>query len=396
MSLFGDEDVPSRAKQSSSLFDDDPKPAGKPGNSLFADEIDSNDSPWAFPTPKKAGRGSLVKSLLPASDVPDSYIDAFDVVLDAGDRAGSGISIGGAKKLLASSGLPNDAQARILEIVQSGQEESAGLGRNEFNVLYALIGLAQEGEDVTLDSVDERKRSQCIACMLFRSGVILTANQICPFPQYRCPSRRSNNQSHPHPHRNNHAPRLSSSLPSSNCLPRAGRAHPCASSLSETQKRILGEAQTCTKGTTTHPMQLRRLGRMARMLLLPHVPRASSLPTRLPIRHWCKTMYSRAHWVAKADGEATTVHPTSLLQHLTWAMVASARPLSVAAPTHHLSWGGHLVVWLLEAVGVRRSSLSLPSPRRKVSFCSSIATMRWPARNGLPRSYAATVILSGY
>jgi sorting nexin-8 len=171
MSLFGDEDVPSRAKQSSSLFDDDPKPAGKPGNSLFADEIDSNDSPWALPTPKKAGRGSLVKSLLPASDVPDSYIDAFDAVLDAGDRAGSGISIDGAKKLLASSGLPNDAHARMLEIVQSGQEEGAGLGRNEFNVLYALIGLAQEGEDVTLDSVDERKRSQYIASMLIRTGV---------------------------------------------------------------------------------------------------------------------------------------------------------------------------------------------------------------------------------
>jgi sorting nexin-8 len=160
MSLFGEEDVPPRAQQSS-LFDDDPKPAGKTtGNSLFADEMDSSDSPWAFPTPKKAGRSSLVKSLLPASDVPDSYIDAFDAVLDAGDRAGNGISIEGAKKLLADSGLASDAATKILEIVSPGQE-SAGVGRNEFNVLFALIGLAQEGEDITLDSVDERKRSQC-------------------------------------------------------------------------------------------------------------------------------------------------------------------------------------------------------------------------------------------
>jgi sorting nexin-8 len=163
MSLFGDEDVPARAKQSSSLFDDDPKPTGKTtGNSLFADEMDNEDSPWALPTPKKAGRGSLVKSLLPASAVPDAYIDAFDAVLDAGARAGSGgaISIEGARKLLSNSGVSSDDQAKMLEIVSQPGQESAGLGRNEFNVLFALIGLAQEGEDVTLDSVDERKRSQ--------------------------------------------------------------------------------------------------------------------------------------------------------------------------------------------------------------------------------------------
>jgi sorting nexin-8 len=158
MSLFGDEDVP--AKQSASLFDDDPKPAGKTGNGLFAEDDDSNESPWSFPTPKKAGRGALVKSLLPASDVPDAYIDAFDAVLDAGDRAGSGsISIEGAKKLLNSSEVSSSDQAKMLEIVSQPGQEDAGLGRSEFNVLFALIGLAQENEDVTLDGVDERKRS---------------------------------------------------------------------------------------------------------------------------------------------------------------------------------------------------------------------------------------------
>jgi sorting nexin-8 len=189
MSLFGDEDVPSRAKQSSSLFDDDPKPAGKTGNSLFADEIDSTDSPWAFPTPKKAGRGSLVKSLLPASDVPESYIDAFDAVLDAGDGAGNGISIDGAKKLMASSGVSRDAQSKVLDIVVQPGQEDAGLGRNEFNVLFALIGLAQEGEDITLDSVDERKRSQCNMLVPIPSGATLITRQVFPSPRYRCPSR---------------------------------------------------------------------------------------------------------------------------------------------------------------------------------------------------------------
>ncbi|CAO2655392.1 Nn.00g104560.m01.CDS01 [Neocucurbitaria sp. VM-36] len=159
MSLFGEDDVPSRARQSSSLFDDDPKPAGKTGNSLFADDIDSNDSPWAFPTPKKAGRGALVKSLLPTADVPDSYIDAFDALLDAGSREGNGVSVEGVKKLLADSGVPGDAQSKILDVVLPSGQQSAALGRNEFNVVFALIGLAQEGDDITLDSVDERKRN---------------------------------------------------------------------------------------------------------------------------------------------------------------------------------------------------------------------------------------------
>ncbi|KAF2873864.1 hypothetical protein BDV95DRAFT_489798 [Massariosphaeria phaeospora] len=159
MSLFGDDDVPARPKQTSSLFDDDAKPAGRPGSGLFSDGLQSDDSPWGLPTPKKAGRGALVKSLLPASDVPDSYIDAFDTLLESGDRAGNGLSLEGTRKLLSDSGLSSDIQAKILEIVSHPGQESAGLGRNEFNVLYALIGLGQEGEDITLDSVDERKRN---------------------------------------------------------------------------------------------------------------------------------------------------------------------------------------------------------------------------------------------
>ena len=167
MSLFGDDDdLPSRPKaqqSSSSLFDDGPKPTG---NSLFADDLHGDDSPWGFsPTPKKQ-KGSLIKSLLPASDVPDSYIDAFDRVLESGERAGSGISVAEIKKLLGSSGLPSDREAKILEIVSQPEQDSAGVGRNEFNVLYALVGLAQEGYDVSelsLDSVDERKRSKSVA-----------------------------------------------------------------------------------------------------------------------------------------------------------------------------------------------------------------------------------------
>ena len=52
-------------------------------------------------------------------------------------------------------------QAKILNLVLPGGQETSsdGLGRNEFNVLLALIGLAQEGEDITFDAVDERRNS---------------------------------------------------------------------------------------------------------------------------------------------------------------------------------------------------------------------------------------------
>jgi sorting nexin-8 len=161
MSLFGDDDaVPSRPKpkQSSSLFDDDDKLASKSGSSLFAED----DSPWGLPAPKK-DRGSMVKSLLPAGQVPDSYIDAFDALLESGATAAQGVSIEGARKLLREANISSDAQATILGLVVAPGKEDAGLGRSEFNVLFALLGLAQEGDDLTLDSVDERKTSECSA-----------------------------------------------------------------------------------------------------------------------------------------------------------------------------------------------------------------------------------------
>jgi sorting nexin-8 len=164
MSLFGDfpDDSPARTKQST-LFDNErPAAANRSTSSLFADDPESGaDSPWAFPSPKKAGRAQLVKNLLPATDVPEIYIDTFDALLASGDKLGAGVSLDGVKKLLGESGLGPDVQARILGIVlPSGEESVEGLGRGEFNVLLALIGLAQEGDEVTLDSVDERRRSE--------------------------------------------------------------------------------------------------------------------------------------------------------------------------------------------------------------------------------------------
>jgi sorting nexin-8 len=162
MSLFGtspDATTPLNSSvNSKSLFGDEPTPAASTP-SLFAEDS-ADASPWSLPTPKKQARQSLVKTLLPATDVPESYIDAYDTLLHGGDRVGSGIGLTGIKNLLQSSGIGSSDQSTILNfVVPAGQEAANGLGRSEFNVLLALIGLAQEGEEATLDGVDERKRS---------------------------------------------------------------------------------------------------------------------------------------------------------------------------------------------------------------------------------------------
>ena len=166
MSLFGSspDESSQHISQSKSLFDDEPTPNTAVNSSLFADETSASDgSPWGMPTPKKAARSDLVKTLLPASDVPESYIDAYDAVLDSGNRAGAGISVDAATKILQSSKIRSAEQGRLLQLVTSGGSSGASLGRSEFNVLLALIGLAQEDEEATLDGVDERRKSKSIA-----------------------------------------------------------------------------------------------------------------------------------------------------------------------------------------------------------------------------------------
>lgn len=162
MSLFGtspEAAYPSSNANAKSLFGDETFSAPTTASSLFADDS-CDTSPWSMPPPKKGARRELIKSLLPATDVPESYIDAYDTVLESRDRAGAGIGLTGIKNILSSSGLSAADQAKILNfVVPGGQESAGGLGRSEFNVLLALIGLGQEGDDITLDGVDERRRS---------------------------------------------------------------------------------------------------------------------------------------------------------------------------------------------------------------------------------------------
>jgi len=168
MSLFGSSPDDSSLqdsgaqKGSNSLFDDDHAPGAKSHGSLFDDNEHNIDSPWSIPTPKKTGRGNLARSLLPAAAVPESYIDAYDVLLDSEYRTDSGtVSTSGAKKLLEGTGLEEVEQERILKLVSGGKDLPNGFGRNEYNVLLALIGLSQEKEEATLDGIDERRARRC-------------------------------------------------------------------------------------------------------------------------------------------------------------------------------------------------------------------------------------------
>jgi sorting nexin-8 len=163
MSLFGtspDESAKANTPKSRlALFDDEADPEPRSKSLLFADEVNIPDtSPWEIPTPKKHSRSELIKSLLSASDVPDGYVDLFDIVHSGPDNDGGMISSSGVARVLSTGSLSANDQAKIMSILAPDGQISS-IGRNEFNVLLALIGLAQEKEEISLDSVDERRQS---------------------------------------------------------------------------------------------------------------------------------------------------------------------------------------------------------------------------------------------
>lgn len=165
MSLFGSSPENSLMGNSvqqskASLFADEPGAGAS--SSLFADD-DTSSSPWNTNTNKRASRQQLLKTLLPGLDVPESYIDVYNQVLKVGDRVGSGIGLTSVREILSGSGLRATDQERIVNLVVSDGESTntnVGVGRGEFNVLLALVGLAQEGEDLTYDAVDDRRKSR--------------------------------------------------------------------------------------------------------------------------------------------------------------------------------------------------------------------------------------------
>lgn len=175
MSLFGEpeaDESPSMtssfARSRQSLFDEEESNNPSNSNSIFQDDDVAGSrtgSPWDIPTPRKQhSRADLVRNLLPASDVPDSYIETFDSVVREDGSAGK-VTSGGVMRVLAAAKIGADDQARIMGIIAPGGGEVA-LGRNEFSVLLGLIGLAQDHETLSLDGIDERRRSEFTPTLL--------------------------------------------------------------------------------------------------------------------------------------------------------------------------------------------------------------------------------------
>lgn len=161
MSLFGTSppSTSSTSNRKSDLFNEPSTPRKGTGSGLFADDSNAaDDSPWGF-TPKKQARSNLVRTLLPAGDVPESYIDRFESLAE-----GSSVPFVEVGKLLDGAKVSAQVRQQIVDIVApQGLDAAGGLGRGEFNVLLALIGLAQEGEEVSLDSVDDRRRRKTMS-----------------------------------------------------------------------------------------------------------------------------------------------------------------------------------------------------------------------------------------
>ncbi|KAI1444939.1 hypothetical protein F5Y02DRAFT_408681 [Annulohypoxylon stygium] len=176
MSLFGTSPTndfsssgnPSTARSRNSLFDDDGPMTRSTSDTLFNDDdfgASRSASPWDLPTPRKQqSRADLIRKLLDGVEVPDSYVEAYDktakedALMDENYSHDQKITSSGIANTLAAAKLGADDQAQIMGIIAPGGKLDP-IGRKEFNVLLALIGLAQEGESISLDGVDERRRN---------------------------------------------------------------------------------------------------------------------------------------------------------------------------------------------------------------------------------------------
>ncbi|CCG81644.1 Sorting nexin Mvp1 [Taphrina deformans PYCC 5710] len=141
MSLFGDEEVPSQ--KASALFGD-ASPERSQERGLFGDDGD----PW-MPSPKK--RKDLAR-ILSSEDAPEIYVDIFE------DYAISSVlPLTGLRRLMEDAALKKHDKELIVSILVPTDSTQAGLNRGEGNLAIFLIALAQQGEEISLDAVDDRK-----------------------------------------------------------------------------------------------------------------------------------------------------------------------------------------------------------------------------------------------
>ena len=151
MSLFGDETPPARALFSPT-FSDTNSP------SLFDDEdatANWNNSP-------SRGRNQDVTSTLLTQQnakIPPAYESIYNTLMETFGGGAEVPARQAAEMVLDDAEVRGDKRDRIWGAVV-GQKEV--LGREEVWCLLALTGLAEmEGEEVTIDAVDDRRHRGC-------------------------------------------------------------------------------------------------------------------------------------------------------------------------------------------------------------------------------------------
>lgn len=164
MSLFGSPDVPTTTipqKSLSVLFGDDSSVPGlKP--SMFNEDKESSHEQWKFPVSDQSQRKELMMNLQPSWPIPE-YNEIFNTMSKDSDDL---IVREEVLKVLDCSGLNSDQKLLILKIIYH-ESETTRLTRNEFNVLLALIGLAQDYEDISLEKIYEKRQRECISDKLW-------------------------------------------------------------------------------------------------------------------------------------------------------------------------------------------------------------------------------------
>ena len=171
---------------------------GTTGGGLFGDVGDGGI--WAFPAPRSrsagpgtsvpggallsggSGGGSartkdIIKSLLNQgnSNLPSVYGELYERVVGESSAPGfgGGVSVNGVRRVIEEGGLDEDVGVgrRIREAIVGvgmGVSLGDGIGRGEFSVLLAMVGLAQEGEEVSIDAVDDRRRRKYLTHLLHK------------------------------------------------------------------------------------------------------------------------------------------------------------------------------------------------------------------------------------
>ena len=156
MSLFGSSPDESfgTSKLRNSLFDEGASHTLVSKSSIITNGDSSVSSQRRSISPDQVSSSKFVKRLIPSSAIPSRYVDIFDSISQEDDGFNGEINAAGIAKTFACSMLDKEVEQLILKVLYAGNQTTS-LDRNEYNVLLALIGFAQERREISLNNVNQ-------------------------------------------------------------------------------------------------------------------------------------------------------------------------------------------------------------------------------------------------